>query len=136
MNRYTFKAKRVDNGELVYGNFINPKYIVEELTYVSTMQFIADCQTKSLEGVIYEIIPETLCQCTGLQDRDGKAIFENDIVELNNVEFRVDYSYGSFEFSHDCDIDKNCDDADYINPIDYKVDECKIIGNKFDKEED
>ena len=128
MNRYTFKAKRVDNGEWVCGNFINPKYIVEELTYVSTMQFIADCQTKSLEGVIYEIIPETLCQCTGLQDIDGKDIFENDIVEnyWGSEKQILDVRY------YECGLvftDRKDGSHRFIS-------NAKIIGNKFDKEED
>lgn len=138
MNRYKFKAKRKDNGKWVYGDLLN---LYDGRKYIVNNQFGACIDNKgnfinTEAPFTNEIIPETLCQCTGLQDRDGEDIFENDIVELNNVEFRVDYSYGAFEFSHDCDIDKNCDDADYINPIDYKVDECKIIRNKFDKEED
>ena len=127
-SRYTFKAKRKDNGEWVCGDYCDCR----KLDNTVQIRFWKD----DYYYASYDVIPETLCQCTGLQDRDCEYIFENDIVELNNVEFRVDYSYGSFEFSHDCDIDKNCDDADYINPIDYKVDECKIIGNKFDKEEE
>ena len=75
MNReILFKAKRKDNGEWVEGNLItnerneNQKYI----------GYIFDERNGMIEDFdLVEVIPETLCQYTGLTD---KNIWENDIV--------------------------------------------------------
>jgi uncharacterized phage protein (TIGR01671 family) len=37
--------------------------------------------------VCYEIDPSTICQCTGLPDKNGKKIWENDIVRLHQFLF-------------------------------------------------
>ena len=43
-------------------------------------------------GSRYDVIPETLGECTGLRDKNGKPIFEGDIVEFNNQRFEVQFS--------------------------------------------
>ena len=40
---------------------------------------------------VYEIDPSTICQCTGLNDKSGRRIFENDILSGHiDVEFPED----------------------------------------------
>ena len=71
-DRYLFKAKRVDDGEWVRGSlvytFTGTPYVVTEYDHI--MNFIS----------INEVDPSTICQCTGLRDKNGKLIWENDIV--------------------------------------------------------
>jgi len=136
MNReIKFKAKRVDNGDWVYG------YYFKCNTYNKT--YIYD-----LEGlqIRHEVIPETVCQF--ITTIDGVAIYENDKLkgdddlcvycliewseqrgrfEVNDYGYGISYGEGSQEIiSNDiCLVDENIYD---IEDIDIK----DLTGNKHD----
>ena len=77
-NKYICKAKRKDNGKWVEGYLIqgNRTYIVT-IDAISYMVVSTSCMS-SIELV--EVIPETVGQCTDFKDKNGKLIFEGDIV--------------------------------------------------------
>lgn len=64
-DRFLFKAKRVDNGEWVFGHYVNSGFIIK---------------MNHLECV--DIDENTVCQCTGLKDDNGNLIWENDVVRV------------------------------------------------------
>lgn len=68
-DRYLFKAKRIDNGEWVQGYL----YGIWEKRYILWGM------TNNIPTMI-EVDPTTICQCTDLKDKNGKLIWENDIL--------------------------------------------------------
>ena len=146
MNRYTYKAKRKDNGEWVYGNaIINPNSTDKIVIVESGVTSYSSTKESILEFIndYVEIIPETLCQCTGLKDRDGNYIFENDIVLITMKDIVKEKGKWITKIIYEENIVcwnkkesgfrfKDKDGIDWIGTDN----EVKIIGNKFDKEED
>lgn len=72
MNReILFKAKRLDNGEWVEGYYIGP---------IGALDVHEICDIHDITGTRVEVDPSTVCEYTGLTDKNGMKIFEGDIV--------------------------------------------------------
>ena len=75
-DRYLYRAKRKDNCEWVFGGL---SYCDKTGAY-----FITNMGKDHISyiGFHQEVDSNTICQCTGLKDKNGKLIWENDIVRF------------------------------------------------------
>jgi uncharacterized phage protein (TIGR01671 family) len=130
MNRYTFK---------IYDKKLK-EFHIESLEDFSEDDYWYDDET-TVWDVLFDCTNEqerfVAMQCTGLQDRDGNYIFENDIVSIKyefedkKLEAKAMVMWDSCGMFYFGPLDENwIDDWNFQDDIG----RFKIIGNKFDKE--
>ncbi len=134
-DRYLFRGKRIDNGEWVIGNRIDDG--VTGQVFIHTVGNSVNESDKvgeegCLQFVAFEVAPATICQCTGLKDKNGKLIWENDVVSYCDCT-KEDYviaweqNKACFEYQeYSCSM-MNFDELSGC--------EVEVIGNIFDNPE-
>lgn len=124
-DRYLFKAKFDNSDRWVKGQLVevNDTYLI-----------IPNHASKILAGWfsasnIIEVKKDTICRYTGLKDRNGNLIWENDIVKINNSKVNTLITFRDFEII--CTIPN---EKYYKHRLEYDT-EYEVIGNIFDNPE-
>lgn len=135
-DRYLYKAKKTNNGEWVEG-FLK-HYPTGEWEIARKCDNPPDCDPMWQRVLItHEVDPSTICQCTGVPDRDKKIMYENDVVRasggvLGVIRFgrygdgKTDYGfYVQWEKTHPY----------WRNDIYYWQSELRVVGSFIDNPE-
>ena len=143
MREILFRGKCIDNGEWVEGYYC--KWLKGE-RIITYSEKETDCiiTWMSNGGMSrYEVVPETLCQFTGLYDKNDKRIWENDILMAHLDEFypedatyeTVEWGVAGWAAHETSSIDREYGsvDREYLNEFD--LEHFEVVGNIFDNQE-
>ena len=126
-DRYLFKAKRIK------GQWVDGAFYIEP--YTDRCYIIQWNSTGLGFNEFIEVDGETVCQCTGLKDKNGKLIWENDIVmtvyDGNEHIYQVVWDESELDFKATNGKENYESNFEYL-PC---CDEIEILGNCFDNPE-
>ena len=132
MREILFRGKRVDNGEWVDGYFIRQGVAA----YISVPVY-------DRPNEVYQVNPETVGQFTGMHDKQGKKVFEGDVLNMkttyeNNMAYKRFQSgtiiIAGFEDGIFVDTNSGVDLYTKMRCIVHRKMKYEIIGNIHEKE--
>lgn len=143
MREILFRGKNADNGEWVYGSYLHTKKIrlcivrdeseVEENTQHLIVQDALACDWGFKNGMqVVDVLPETVGQFTGLTDKNGKDVFDGDIVLIEGINGRCVIEYHEETacwYIHVLSVNK------YLHLFNH-MDEIEVLGNIYEEEEE
>lgn len=130
MREILFRAKRIDNGEWVEGYYV--KTTLGKDIEPSDVIFVPWNINRSEQWGWIKVLTETLCQYIGLKDKNGKRIWENDIVR---IEESIDEGIGNIEFYGGMWYVDGKPSNSLYDIVEYDDADVEVIGNIFDNPE-
>lgn len=132
MREILFRGKRVDNGEWAEGYL----WIGNDFLCITphNVGISYDEKAKRVIAFAHEVDRKTVCQYTGLTDKNGRKIFEGDIVDADDTigivkfgKYKNEFHYGYYIEWIKCPLLRQ--ELGYWNV------ESKVVGNIFDNPE-
>ena len=84
------------------------------------------------DGNEYRIYPDTICQYTGLRDKNDIKIFDGDIVKANRTIPTLDDTIFTVIYAHGCYFIRHANSVSSLYPYN---EELEVIGNVYDNPE-
>ena len=117
MNReILFRGKRVDSSEWFEGSYWLSRSAVRETTYITDGY-----------GNLFCVIPETVGQYTGLNDKNNVKIFEGDILKFRSGIYSVEWDNEHSKFLQR--------DGQFSRELHIWIEKSEIVGNIHDNPE-
>lgn len=135
MREILFRGKRTDNGEWVEGSFCPDA--IEQLHGIESGVdgFIRRFNSDECRTYMFEVERETVGQYTGLTDRNGRKIFEGDIIKITDTFNKIIYGvvyWCDSAFWADC---SQPDGDECFYTLGHLSDCVEVIGNEYDNPE-
>lgn len=124
MRDILFRGKRMDNGEWIFGYYFQNKNPLSE-DGLPVKHCISDIPPFGAK-----VYPETVGQYTGLEDKNGRKIFDGDILELDGED-----GFFKLEYKDDTAMFVMIGDYFMVDFDNFWNREVEVIGNIYDHPE-
>lgn len=133
-NRYLYRGKRIDNGKWEQGHLITDEQDEKKYFIAYIFGTDEDGQPHDVDSALVD--PASICQCTGLKDKNGKLIYENDIMEAHLDDmFPDDIPRTSVVWQKNGWVTIESGSVDREPLDDFDTEHFEVVGNVFDNPE-
>ena len=142
-DRYLYRAKRIDNGEWITGYLL----VKKKDFYICEKPYECMDEYSSLNGQSYGfgdfkfVDPSTICQCTGMPDKNSNVAYEHDIIETPVGNAKIIWNCSPSPTDNHINVgfevvflDATAND-NYRHDLGYWIGKSEVISNIFDNPE-